>query len=171
MSFDALPRFEFCLPKGSDVLVVLPIHFSSPRKSPWVKDARVPVSAFFAERTSSSKKRSACINEGCAGMEQEFREEAERVNPSATITSFLVQGAIEAIRAGDSATHDRLVSEAAGKLEGIDAITLAHFSTSRARAAVEAVTSIPVLTSPDAAVQKLRRLLKEETIDEDSRPR
>ncbi len=104
-------------------------------------------------------------------MEQEFREEAERVNPSATITSFLVQGAIEAIRAGDSATHDRLVSEAAGKLEGIDAITLAHFSTSRARAAVEAVTSIPVLTSPDAAVQKLRRLLKEETIDEDSRPR
>ena len=41
-----------------------------------------------------------------------FREEAERVNPSATIASFFVEGAIEAIWAGDSATHNRLVAEA-----------------------------------------------------------
>ena len=38
-----------------------------------------------------------------AGMEQEFREEADRINPSATLTSFLVEGAIEAVRAGDVA--------------------------------------------------------------------
>lgn len=93
------------------------------------------------------------------GMEQEFREEAQRVNPDATITSFLVEGAIEAVRAGDAATHNRLVAAAASKLRGFDAITLAHFSTARARAAVEAVTEIPVMTSPDAAVEKLRGLL------------
>lgn len=93
------------------------------------------------------------------GMEQEFREEAERLNPRASLASVLVPGAIEAVRAGDVATHNSLVAEAAAKLEEFDAITLAHFSTARARAAVEAVTTVPVLTSPDAAVAKLRRLL------------
>ena len=93
------------------------------------------------------------------GMETEFREEAERLNPSAEIESFLVKGAIEAVRAGDAETHNRLVAEAAAKLEGFDAITLAHFSTARALKAVQAVTGIPVLTSPDAAIAKLRRLL------------
>ena len=93
-------------------------------------------------------------------MEQEFREEAERLNPAASIASFLVPGAIEAMRAGDAATHNRLVAEAAAGLEGFDAIALAHFSTSRARSAVQAVTDIPVLTSPDAAVEKLRHLLE-----------
>ncbi|QRM56192.1 arylsulfatase [Sinorhizobium sp. BG8] len=93
------------------------------------------------------------------GMEVEFREEAERLNPSAEIESFLVKGAIEAVRAGDAQTHNTLVAEAAAKLQGFDAITLAHFSTARALKAVQAVTDIPVLTSPDAAVAKLRRLL------------
>ena len=94
------------------------------------------------------------------GMEQEFREEAERINPAATITSFLAPGAVEAVRAGDDATHNRLVAEQAAKLDGFDAIVLAHFSTSRALAAVQAVTRIPVLTAPGAAVEKLRGLLK-----------
>ncbi|MBP2236533.1 Asp/Glu/hydantoin racemase [Sinorhizobium kostiense] len=93
------------------------------------------------------------------GMEAEFREEASRVSPSAEIESFLVDGAIDAVRAGDEATHNRLVAETAATIEGFDAITLAHFSTARALEAVQAATPIPVLTSPDAAVAKLRRLL------------
>lgn len=93
------------------------------------------------------------------GMEAEFREEARRVDPTAEIESFLVEGAIDAVRAGDEATHNRLVADAAAKLQGFDAITLAHFSTARALRAVQAVTSIPVLSSPDAAVAKLRLLL------------
>jgi Asp/Glu/hydantoin racemase len=97
------------------------------------------------------------------GMEQEFREEARRINPDATITSFHVEGAIEAVRAGDAATHNSLVAAAAAKLRGFDAITLAHFSTARARAAVEAATETPVLTSPDAAVEKLRTLFGRDT--------
>lgn len=93
------------------------------------------------------------------GMEVEFHEEAAKINPSATIASFLVEGAIEAIRAGDAETHNRLVAEAAAQITGFDAITLAHFSTARARGSVEARTAIPVLTSPDAAVAKLRNLI------------
>lgn len=93
------------------------------------------------------------------GMEVEFHEEAAKINPSATIASFLVEGAIDAIRAGDAETHNRLIAEAAAEIAGFDAIILAHFSTARARGSVEAKTNIPVLTSPDAAVVKLRTLI------------
>lgn len=93
------------------------------------------------------------------GMEVEFHEEAARLNPGATIVSFLVEGAIEAVRAGDADIHNRLVAKAAAGISGFDAITLAHFSTARARSSVEAATSIPVLTSPDAAVAKLKNLI------------
>ncbi|MEZ2128759.1 MULTISPECIES: aspartate/glutamate racemase family protein [unclassified Sinorhizobium] len=93
------------------------------------------------------------------GMEVEFREEAQHLNPSAEITSILVEGAIEAVHAGDAETHNRLVADAAARLDGFNAITLAHFSTARALTAVQAVTDILVLTSPDAAIAKLRRLL------------
>ena len=94
-----------------------------------------------------------------AGMEQEFAEEAERVDPAAKLTSFLVEGAIEAIRRGDAETHNRLVAEKAASIGEFDSIVLAHFSTSRAQGAVRVATPIPVLTSPDAAVAKLRGLL------------
>jgi aspartate/glutamate racemase len=92
-------------------------------------------------------------------MESEFAEEAARRDPSATIKTCLVEPAMTALRAGDAATHNRLVAEAVATLPPSDAIVLAHFSTSRAAEAVRAVTTIPVLTSPDAAVAKMKRLL------------
>jgi Asp/Glu/hydantoin racemase len=94
-----------------------------------------------------------------ASMETEFREEAERLSPNASITTFVVEPAMTALRGGDAETHNRLVSEKARELSGYDAIVLAHFSTSRAATAVRSVTNIPVLTSPDAAVAKLKRLV------------
>jgi aspartate/glutamate racemase len=94
-----------------------------------------------------------------ASMEVEFREEAKRLSPQATITTFVVEPAMTALRAGDAETHNRLVAEQARELADYDAIVLAHFSTSRAAVAVKSVTDIPVLTSPDAAVSKLKRLV------------
>jgi hypothetical protein len=40
-------------------------------------------------------------------------------------------------------------------------VMLAHFSTSRARQAVEAKLDIPVLSAPDAAVTRMRALIEE----------
>jgi aspartate/glutamate racemase len=94
-----------------------------------------------------------------ASMEVEFKDEAQRLSPEATITTFVVEPAMTALRAGDAETHNRLVAEKARDLADYDAIVLAHFSTSRAAAAVRSVTDIPVLTSPDAAVAKLKRLV------------
>ena len=92
-------------------------------------------------------------------MEEEFAEQAGRSRPTAKLASWLATGAIEALRAGDASTHNRKVAEGLSTLGDRDAVLLAHFSTSRAREACRALTSRPVLSSPDAAVRKLRRLL------------
>ena len=56
-------------------------------------------------------------------------------------------------------THDRLAEEAARDLADCDAIALGQFSLARAKQHVERATGKPVLTTPDTAVLKLRRLL------------
>lgn len=92
-------------------------------------------------------------------MEAEFREEAARLGSTATLQTVFAPGAIEAVRAGDIATHNRLVAEKAAELRDFDAITLAHFSTSRALDDARNATGIPVFASPPAAVAKLRTLV------------
>lgn len=94
-----------------------------------------------------------------ASMEAEFREQAQAAGREASLRTVLAEGAMDALRSGDETAHNRLVAEAAGALAECDALLLAHFSTSRARAAVEAVTGQPVLTSPDCAVDLLRTRL------------
>lgn len=96
------------------------------------------------------------------GMEDEFVEAASKTNPSATITSFLAAGAMDALRSGDAHTHNRVVAEKAAELSDFDVIMLAHFSTSRAASAARMATRIPILTSPDAAVAKIRRLVAQD---------
>ena len=64
--------------------------------------------------------------------------------------------AMPALNRGDGAAHDALLAAAASGLAACDAIMLAQFSTARARAAVEAATGKPVLTSPDSAVRAMR---------------
>lgn len=87
-------------------------------------------------------------------MEAEFHEAA--AGRGATLRTVLVPRALDALKGGDAETHNRLVAEHAPELADCDAIMLAHFSTSRAKPAVEAVLGRPVLTSPGAAVAALR---------------
>ncbi len=90
-------------------------------------------------------------------MEEEFAE--FNAGGPATLRTVLVAGAMDALRKGDAETHNTLVAAAAPALAECDAIMLAHFSTSRAAAAVRAATRVPVLTAPDAAVDRMKALL------------
>ena len=94
-----------------------------------------------------------------ASMEDEFRALAAAQGSAAIIETYCVPGAMAALRAGDAATHNQLVAEAAPRFRRCDAVLLAHFSTSRAAAAASAVLGRPVLTSPGSAVAKLKTLL------------
>ncbi len=77
----------------------------------------------------------------------------------ATLTTIVVDDAIDLLRRGDVDSHNRLVAARAPEFAGYDAIMLAHFSTSRAAAAVRAAVDVPVLTAPEAAVTAMRGLV------------
>ncbi len=80
--------------------------------------------------------------------------------PGVEVKCKLAAGALAALDRGDFAEHDRLAAEAAKDLADCDVIALAQFSLARAKPLVEAATGRPVLTTPESAIRKLRRLLR-----------
>lgn len=102
----------------------------------------------------------ATFEPSVSSMRQEFEEMAtQRGRQSARIEITCVPAAMAALRTGDDQTHNRLVAQAATQLADCDVILLAHFSTSRAAAAVETALGRAALTSPGSAVTKLRTLI------------
>ncbi len=95
-----------------------------------------------------------------ATMTDEFEEFVAETGSPAQLTTVLVADAIDLMKKGDPEAHNRLVAARAPELAGYDAIMLAHFSTSRAAAAVRAVVDVPVLTAPEAAVARMRKLVQ-----------
>ena len=91
------------------------------------------------------------------GMEEEFREAATARGSDAVLTSHFSDGALAAKQAGDDAAHDRLIAKTAAQIGDADVILLAQFSMAGAAEAVRAVTDLPVLTSPEAAITEIRR--------------
>ncbi len=75
------------------------------------------------------------------------------------ITPAMTQRFLDLAAYADAAAHDRLAVEASRELAGCNAIALAQFSLARAAAAVRETTGRPVLTTPDCAVRKLRRIM------------
>jgi hypothetical protein len=71
----------------------------------------------------------------------------------------LAEGAMAALDRGDRAEHDRLVVEASKDLRDCDVIALAQYSMAPAAEKVVQATGRPVLTTPDSAVMKLKRML------------
>jgi Asp/Glu/hydantoin racemase len=78
---------------------------------------------------------------------------------SVQLVPKLAEGALAALDRGDRAEHDRLVAQASRDLRDCDLIALAQYSMAPAAAMVAAASSLPVLTTPDSAVMKLRQLL------------
>ena len=78
---------------------------------------------------------------------------------SVTLLPCLAEGALDALNRGDAERHDELAAQAAGRLADCDVIALAQFSLARAAPRVAAATGRRVLTTPDSAVQALKRRL------------
>ncbi|NVM88856.1 aspartate/glutamate racemase [Variovorax sp. SG517] len=87
-----------------------------------------------------------------ASMPPEFPSEV-------ALETALAEGALDALNAGDTQHHDALIAAQAVALRerGCTRIALAQFSMARARAACEAASGLPVLTTVDSAVRALRR--------------
>jgi Asp/Glu/hydantoin racemase len=78
---------------------------------------------------------------------------------SLNVVPKLAEGAMAALDRGDRAEHDRLVAEASRDLRDCDLIALAQYSMAPAASLVAETSGRPVLTTPDSAVLKLKRLL------------
>lgn len=92
-------------------------------------------------------------------MNEEFTEFVRQAGTAAQLTTIVVDDAMVRLRSGDAAAHNRLVAARAPELNNVDAIMLAHFSTSRAADAVRAAVDVPVLTAPEAAVDLMKQLV------------
>ena len=93
-------------------------------------------------------------------MTEEFDDFVAGSDRPARLQTVLVAEAIDLLKRGDAESHNRLVAARAPELAGMDAIMLAHFSTSRAAAAVRQAVSVPVLTAPHAAVERMRAMVE-----------
>lgn len=80
--------------------------------------------------------------------------------PEVEIEPIYVEGALQALNAGDPGLHDDLVAKAL-KGRQFEAVALAQYSMARAAPRLAAITDAPVLTAPGSAVRELRSALQE----------
>ena len=90
------------------------------------------------------------------GLEEEFATTASKRGRAARLVSYFCDNALEAKRRGNDAEHDRLIADTAADIQDADVILLAQFSMARAADLVRLATSLPVLTSPEAAMKEIR---------------
>ncbi|RFC68018.1 MULTISPECIES: aspartate/glutamate racemase family protein [Mesorhizobium] len=96
-----------------------------------------------------------------ATLKAEFEEMARQRGKSISLTTVVVEGAMQALKSGDSPQHDALLAEAAARYAGlVDTVVLGQFSQARARSAVQrSMPGATVLTTPHSAVVEMRRLV------------
>jgi len=96
-----------------------------------------------------------------APLSAELNAGADRAcQPRPAILSAVADGALSALQAGEAERHDALIATAAAGLPPVDILILGQFSMARAAAAVAARRTEALLTTPEAAVRKLRRLVE-----------
>lgn len=93
----------------------------------------------------------------------ELKDEVEAVAAKRSITVQLrthaAEAALPALEAGRADEHDQIVAEAAAQFEDCDALMLAQYSTASAARLIRAIPGRTVLTSPDTAVELLKKRL------------
>jgi len=90
-----------------------------------------------------------------ASMPAEFAASA----PNVTVVPCLATGALAALDRGEHDAHDSAAAAAATALRDCDVVALGQFSLARAARNVAIATGRTVLTTPDSAIRKLKRLL------------
>ncbi|HVK92415.1 MAG TPA: aspartate/glutamate racemase family protein [Mycoplana sp.] len=121
-----------------------------------------PNEAMFRAAIAQGKKIGmlATFPPAVATMTDEFNEFVAQESAAAGLTTIVVDRARELLNKGDAGSHNELVAARAPELADCDAIMLAHFSTSRAAALVRKAVTVPVLTAPDAAVDRMKNLIE-----------
>ena len=92
-------------------------------------------------------------------MTAEIEEHARANGLSLQVDTHLVEGALDALLAGHADLHHKLIAEAAAGFGGHDAIAFAQFSMASAKKLAQAGVGVPIMTTPDSAVAKLKAMM------------
>ena len=84
---------------------------------------------------------------------------AKRAGKTPTIKDIWVDGARDALNAGDSDKHDRLIAEQSAAAGDFDTVVLSMISMAPARAKMPPALANKTLTSGECAVTRMRKLL------------
>lgn len=90
----------------------------------------------------------------------ELRAMAAARGREVSVRAVHVPAALAALQSGDAETHARLIAEKAAQQGTCDALLLAQFSMAPTAAGVSPPAGARLLTSPDTAVAKMRRVLE-----------
>ena len=95
---------------------------------------------------------------------KEMNDMAGQLRTPVEITARFIPGALEVLRAGEEHRYNEIIADEAERLiqqESVDTVALAMFSMACAGPTVQSRVgdSVPVLTSPEAAVEALRGIL------------
>lgn len=92
-----------------------------------------------------------------------LRQKAAEAGREIEIVDSLCDGAFEAVLSGDTATHDRILTDALlNDMRGVDLVVLAQASMARVvKTMPEGTLKMPVLSSPELAVRQAREILSE----------
>jgi hypothetical protein len=90
-----------------------------------------------------------------------IEQAAARMGRPVQVTTSLAEGAFQALRSGDGAQHDALVTAVLRELAAtVDVIVLAQASMARAVSGADSIEvsgrAVPILTSPRLGVERLR---------------
>lgn len=92
-----------------------------------------------------------------------LRGKAAEAGREIDLVPSLCDGAFEAVLAGDTATHDRILTRALIEdMQGVDLVVLAQASMARVvQALAPGTLTMPVLSSPELAVRQAHKALQE----------
>lgn len=90
---------------------------------------------------------------------QELHAMARKKGVIVDVVSAVAEGALVALQSGDVDGHDRIVAEAVAAMPPVDALVLCQFSLARTAPVIPSIPGRIVLTTPDSAVARMRRLV------------
>lgn len=155
---------EYCIISGANAVLFTCSAFGSAIEEV-AATAAVPVlkpnEAMFEQAFAYGKKIGmlATFPTAAASMEAEFYAEARIKGVNATLETCCIPEALEAAKLGNYLLHNRLLAEKASYFRDFDVLMLAHFSMAPALAEIQKCLPVQVLTSPRAAVEKLKSTL------------
>ena len=92
-------------------------------------------------------------------MMAEIESHARAHGVSLQVEPHLAEGALDALLANRPEEHNRIIAETAARFEGYAAVAFAQFSMAPAREVAKSLIRVPIMTTPDSAIAKLKRLI------------